>query len=153
MDLHLRAIHSSSSPFPCASAEPHPSSQVFCYSPSCPQKLHQQKHTNRSEASRLAGPSTSEEDNLILSISEARFYRFSWPREIFFWLCCIVSAFSFRLLLRWNDDWHAAVRYSPVEPDDLRADFVVVASIDKHYTLVPIFALDPSLSKVVSSFD
>jgi len=107
--------------------------------------------TATATAAAAAAPSTADEDNSILTIAEARFYAFSWAREVLFWTLCLLTGFLLRLLLRWNDDWHARLRYDHVPSTDPSATHVVCMALDKYHTLVPIRELDSATGRWVAA--
>jgi magnesium-transporting ATPase (P-type) len=89
-------------------------------------------------------PGVQDEDTVILSVQAAWFFRTHWAREALFWTLCVLTAFFLRLLLRWNDDWHAWLRYVRVAADDPRAQHVLLRDSIHRHAIAHISVLDTS---------
>lgn len=85
-----------------------------------------------------------DEDATILSILSSRFLRHHWAKECLFWLVNLLTAGLVSLLCRWYPSLLIKLRYKEVSSQDRQAELVLVESVDRQASMVPILTLDPT---------
>lgn len=87
---------------------------------------------------------TQSEDDVILTIGSLRAFRWSWLREVLYWLLGLLTGGLLLLVCKWLPELHVALRFVELEDRaDPAADLAMLTSLDGVLSLCPVLALDP----------
>ena len=89
------------------------------------------------------GDGAPDETSIVLTIADARFYRYAILNEILFWLLIICTGGLYGLVVYWHPLAQTSIRFRRVSSDSTRVDCVLVEAPDKKRTLCEIEAADP----------
>eukprot|EP00611_Tribonema_gayanum_P021486 TRINITY_DN4145_c0_g1_i1.p1 TRINITY_DN4145_c0_g1~~TRINITY_DN4145_c0_g1_i1.p1 ORF type:complete len:1512 (-),score=326.72 TRINITY_DN4145_c0_g1_i1:375-4688(-) len=92
------------------------------------------------------GPFPSDEDERILTVKSAAFYRPSLIREAAWWLSVFLTGGILHVVMSWLPRLKATLRYKRVDCDDTDAQVVVIQAADGIFEIVDIHELKDSSS-------